>query len=124
MSTRATQVRRRGVAAALASALVTVALLLVSVLDRLDVRAALVGLGRQRGSADSLGDVVTRVAAGGLAVAVTGLAVSLLLAVADVLELAAPAVCDLVPGVGQTARAVALRSRDGASSQRSLVSNG
>jgi len=85
MSTRATQVRRCGVGAALASALVTVALLLVSVLERLDVRADLVGLGQRRGSADSLGDVVTGVAACGLAVAVTGLAVSLLVAVADVM---------------------------------------
>lgn len=69
-----------GVAAALVSTLVAVAVLL----ERLSARANLVRLGPRHGGADSLSDVVAGVAAVGLAVGCAGLAVSLLLTVADV----------------------------------------
>lgn len=77
------RLRRCGAAAALGAATVVVALV---PWGRLHVPAGLDGLGQQRrGSAQSLSDVVTEVAAGGLVVVLTGLAVSLLLTVIDVL---------------------------------------
>lgn len=82
MTVRRSRLHSCGAAAALATATV-VGLVLCG---RVHVRARLDGLGEpRRGSTQSLDDMVTAAAAGGLVVVLAGLAVSLLLTLIDVL---------------------------------------